>query len=104
VDHGSNFPGVRRVKRLLAAGTHVLIRVKDGITLRRAGAFLPDRSYLAVICGGGITLTVRVTEYYVRIGGQDAPELFCLITECATRRCMSGWRWETVHFSAVVAA
>jgi hypothetical protein len=30
--------------------------------------------------------------------------MFCLVTECATRRCMSGWRWETVHFSAVVAA
>ena len=28
-----NFPGVPRIKALLATGTHVLIRVKDGITL-----------------------------------------------------------------------
>ena len=71
---------------------------------RRAGDFLPDGSYLAEISGGGITLTVRVIEYTAAVAGRDAPELFCLITECATRRCMSGWRWETVHFSAVVAA
>ena len=42
-----NFPGVPRIKRMLATGTHVLIRVKDGITLNRAGDFLPDGSYLA---------------------------------------------------------
>ena len=48
-----NFPGVPRIKAMLATGTHVLIRVKDGITLRRTGDFLPDGSYLAQICGGG---------------------------------------------------
>jgi hypothetical protein len=76
-----NYPGVSRVKALLATGTHVLIRVKDGITLRRAGDFLPDGSYLAQISGGGITLTVRVIEYTVAVAGRDAPELFCLITD-----------------------
>jgi hypothetical protein len=55
-----NFPGTARIKDMLATGTHVLIRVKDGITLHRAGDFLPDGSYLAQISGGGITLTVRV--------------------------------------------
>ena len=35
-----NFPGVPRIKAMLQAGTHVLIRVRDGITLRRAGDFL----------------------------------------------------------------
>jgi Insertion element 4 transposase N-terminal len=99
-----NYPGVARIKALPEAGTHVLIRVRDGITLRRAGDFLPDGSYLATMSGGGITLAVRVIEYTVAVAGRDAPELFCLITECATRRCMSGWRWETVHFPAVVAA
>ena len=76
-----NFPGVPRIKAMLAAGTHVLIRVKDGITLRRTGDFLPDGSYLAEISGGGITLTVRVIEYTVTVAGRDAPELFCLITD-----------------------
>jgi hypothetical protein len=76
-----NYPGVPRIKAMLETGTHVLIRVKDGITLRRAGDFLPDGSYLAEISGGGITLTVRVIEYTVTVAGRDTPELFCLITD-----------------------
>ena len=51
---------------MLATGTHVLIRVKDGITLTAAGGFLLDGSYLAELSGGGVTLTVRVIEYYAR--------------------------------------
>jgi hypothetical protein len=35
-----NFPGVSRIKAMLETGTHVLIRVRDGITLRRDGDFL----------------------------------------------------------------
>ena len=76
-----NYPGVPRIKAMLETGTHVLIRVKDGITLRRAGDFLPDGSYLAEITGGGTTLAVRVIEYTVTVAGRDAPELFCLITD-----------------------
>ncbi|HEV3290795.1 MAG TPA: hypothetical protein VG123_17570, partial [Streptosporangiaceae bacterium] len=76
-----NYPGVPRIKAMLAAGTHVLIRVRDGITLRRTAGFLPDGSYLAEISGGGSTLTVRVIEYTVAVAGRDAPELFCLITD-----------------------
>jgi hypothetical protein len=76
-----NYPGVPRIKAMLATGTHVLIRVRDGITLRRAGDFLPDGSYLAALSGGGITLTVRVIEYTITVAGRDAPELFCLITD-----------------------
>ncbi len=66
---------------MLATGTHVLIRVRDGITLRKTGDFLPDGSYLAAMSGGGITLTVRVIEYTVAVAGRDAPELFCLISD-----------------------
>jgi hypothetical protein len=76
-----NYPGVTRIKAMLATGTHVLIRVRDGITLRRTAGFLPDGSYLAEISGGGITLTVRVIEYTVTAAGRDAPELSCLITD-----------------------
>ncbi len=76
-----NFPGVPRIQRMLGTGTHVLIRVKSDIPLRPAGGFAPDGSYLAEISGGGITLTVRVIEYWVTIDGTDAPELFCLITD-----------------------
>jgi hypothetical protein len=76
-----NFPGVPRISRMLATGTHVLIRVRDGITLEPIGDFLPDGSYLAATSGGGITLTVRVTEYTVSVAGREAPELFCLISD-----------------------
>jgi hypothetical protein len=96
-----NFPGAPRIKRMLATGTHVLIRVKDGITLNRAGDFLPDGSYLASICGGGVTLTVRVIEYTISVAGADAPELFALITDLAGHAAYPAqvlaaayhWRW-----------
>jgi hypothetical protein len=96
-----NFPGVPRIKAMLEAGTHVLIRVRDGITLRRDGDFLPDGSYLATMSGGGITLTVRVIEYTVTVAGREAPELFCLITDlhdhvtypAETLARAYHWRW-----------
>ena len=75
-----DFPGVPRIKAMLASRTHVLIRVRDGITLRRAGDSCPTAPP-----GGDlrqrITLTVRVIEYTVTVAGRDAPELFCLITD-----------------------
>jgi hypothetical protein len=96
-----NFPGAPRIKRMLATGTHVLIRVKDGITLKRAGGFLAEGSYLASIAGGGVTLTVRVIEYTVTVAGQDAPELFALITDLLDHAAYPArilaaayhWRW-----------
>jgi hypothetical protein len=98
-----NFPGTARVARL-TAHTHVLIRLKSDIPLRRISEILADGSYIAELSGDGVTMTVRVIEYYADVEGQVVPEMFCLITECATRRCMSGWRWETGHFSVVVEA
>ena len=96
-----NFPGVPRIKKMLATGTHVLIRVKDGITLTRTGDFLPDGSYPALICGGGQQLAVRVIEYQVSVAGRDAPELFCLITDLDDHQAYPAgmlaaayhWRW-----------
>jgi hypothetical protein len=92
-----NFPGVPRIARLLATGTHVPIRV----TLERTGDFLPDGSYLAKIRGGAVTLTVRVIEYTVSVAGRDASELFCLITDLDDRDVYPAqalaaayhWRW-----------
>ena len=96
-----NYPGVPRIKAMLAAGTHVLIRVRDGITLRRTGDFLPDGSYLAEISGGGATTAIRVIEYTVAVAGRDAPELFCLITDLRDHDAYPArvlaqayhWRW-----------
>jgi hypothetical protein len=94
-------PGADRVSRMLATGTHVLIRVKSAIPLRRAGGFLPDGSYLAELSGGGITLTVRVIEYTVTVAGRDAPEMFCLISDLTDHAAYPAevlaaayhWRW-----------
>ena len=96
-----NFPGTARISRMIAR-THVLIRVKSDIPLRRAGDFLPDGSYLADICGGGVTVRVRVIEYDVEVDGQDVPEMFCLITDLTDWRAYPAadlarayrWRWD----------
>ena len=98
-----NYHGAARIARMIRSA-HVLIRLKSDIPLKRTSQILPDGSYRAELSGDGVTVAVRVIEYWVTVEGQEVPEMFCLVTECATRRCMSGWRWETVHFSAVVAA
>jgi hypothetical protein len=72
--------GVRRIAALTAR-THVLIRVKSDIILNRVSPILPDGSYLAEISGDGLTMTVRVIEYFVEVKGQTVPEMFCLITD-----------------------
>src|SRR5260370_1202348 len=74
-----NFPGPPRISTMLPTDTHILIRVKDGITLNRTGGFAPDGSYLASISGGGGTLAVPVIQYTISVAGADAPELFAPI-------------------------
>ena len=96
-----NFPGAARIREMTAR-THVLIRIKSDIPLRRTGDFLPDGSYLAEISGGGVTVTVRVIEYHVTVDGQDVPEMFCLITDLEDHRAYPAavlaaaykWRWD----------
>jgi hypothetical protein len=72
-----NFPGAARIARL-AARTHVLIRLKSDIPLRRTSPILADGSYLADLSGDGVIVSVRVIEYYADVEGQDVPEMFCL--------------------------
>ena len=110
-----NYHGAARIARLMAC-THVLIRLKSDIPLKRVSEILADGSYLAELSGDGVTVTVRVIEYWVTVKGQEVPEMFCLVTDlmdcreypaadlaalyrwrwdgsdCATRRCRYGWR------------
>ena len=96
-----NFLGAPRIERMLATGTHVLIRVKSDIPLRRTGDFLPGGSYLAELAGGGVTLTVRVIEYTISVAGRDAPDMFCLISDLHDHAAYPAevlaaachWRW-----------
>jgi len=64
-----NFPGTARIARLTAR-THVLIRLKSDIPLRRISGILADGSYIAELSGDGVTMTVRVIEYFIDVGGQ----------------------------------
>ena len=75
-----NYPGVPGIKALLETGTHVLIRVRDGITLRRAGTSWPTAPTWRDL--RRLDHADRpVIEYTVTVAGRDAPELFCLITD-----------------------
>jgi hypothetical protein len=93
--------GARRIAALTGR-THVLIRVKSDITLKRISEILPDGSYRAEISGDGLTITVRVIEYFADIEGQQVPEMFCLVTDLLDweeypARELAGlykWRWD----------
>jgi hypothetical protein len=72
--------GVRRIAALIKR-THVLIRIKSDIVVKKTSEILPDGSYRAEISGDGVTIAVRVIEYDVHVEGQEVPEMFCLVTD-----------------------
>ena len=96
-----NFPGTPRIARLTAR-THVLIRLKSDIPLKRVSPILGDGSYLAEISGNGVTVTVRVIEYWADVEGQVVPEMFCLVTDLMDIKehpaielaALYKWRWD----------
>jgi hypothetical protein len=57
--------------KALAGLTHWAVRLKSDITLKRASEIYPDHSYLAEVSGDGVTMTVRVIEYFIDIEGQE---------------------------------
>jgi Insertion element 4 transposase N-terminal len=95
------YHGAPRIARLIAR-THVLIRLKSDIPLKRISAILTDGSYLAELSGDGVTVTVRVIEYWVTVEGQEVPEMFCLVTDlmdideypAAELAALYKWRWD----------
>ena len=96
-----NFPGAARIARLTAR-THVLIRLKSDIQLKMVSPILGDGSYLAEISGDGVTVTVRVIEYFIDVEGQVVPEMFCLVTDLMDIKehpaielaGLYKWRWD----------
>jgi hypothetical protein len=93
--------GVPRLKAL-AGLTSFAARLKSDVTLRKISGIYPDHSYLAEISGDGVTMTVRVIEYFADIEGQKVEEMFCLITSLLDWREYPGpelaglykWRWD----------
>jgi len=75
-----NYHGAPRIARLIGR-THVLIRLKSDIPLKRTSKILPDGSYRAELSGDGVTVAVRVIEYFIDVEGQEVPEMFCLVTD-----------------------
>ena len=96
-----NFPGVARIKKMVKV-THVLIRLRSSITLRRVSGFFPDGSWLADVSGSGETIRMRIIEYDVDVDVQDVPETFCLATDlldwsahpAAVLAAAYKWRWD----------
>jgi hypothetical protein len=96
-----NYPGAARIARMTAR-THMLIRLKSDIPLKRVSEILPDGSYFAELSGDGVTVTVRVIEYWVTVEGQEVPEMFCLVTDlmdideypAAELAALYKWRWD----------
>jgi hypothetical protein len=96
-----NYHGAARIARMIQS-THVLIRLKSDIPLRMTSVILPDGSYRAELSGDGVTVEVRVIEYWVTVEGQEVPEMFCLVTDLMDWEDYPGpelaslykWRWD----------
>ncbi|MGH3200414.1 MAG: hypothetical protein ACRDNT_31875 [Streptosporangiaceae bacterium] len=96
-----NYHGAARIARMIASA-HVLIRLKSDIPLERTSPILPDGSYEAELSGDGVTVAVRVIEYWVTVEGQEVPEMFCLVTDLMDWEDYPGpelaglykWRWD----------
>jgi hypothetical protein len=96
-----NYHGAPRIARMIR-GAHVLIRLKSDIPLKRTSQILPDGSYEAELSGDGVTIAVRVIEYWVTVEGQEVPEMFCLVTDLMDWEDYPGpelaglykWRWD----------
>jgi hypothetical protein len=96
-----NYHGAARIARMIRS-THVLIRLKSDIPLRMTSGILPDGSYRAELSGDGVTVQVRIIEYWVTVEGQQIPEMFCLVTDLMDWEDYPGpelaplykWRWD----------
>ena len=76
--------------------------MKSDIPLRRTSEILPGGSYRAELSGDGVTVRVRVIEYFADVEGQEVPEMFCLVTDLMDWEDYPGpelaslykWRWD----------
>jgi len=96
-----NYHGAPRIARMIRS-THVLARLKSDIPLKRTSEILPDGSYEAELSGDGVTVPVRVIEYFTDVEGQEVAEMFCLVTDlmdwedypAPELAALYKWRWD----------
>jgi hypothetical protein len=96
-----NYHGAPRIARMIRS-THVLARLKSDIPLKRTSEILPDGSYEAELSGDGVTVPVRVIEYFIDVEGQEVAEMFCLVTDlmdwedypAPELAALYKWRWD----------
>jgi hypothetical protein len=96
-----NYHGAARIARMTRS-THVLIRLKSDIPLKRTSEILPGGSCRAELSGDGVTVAVRVTGYWVTVEEQEVPEMFCLVTDLIDHEeypapelaALYKWRWD----------
>ena len=74
-----NYHGAARIARMIRSA-HVLIRLKSDIPLKRTSQICPT-ARTGRSCRHGVTVPVRVIEYWVTVEGQEVPEMFCLVTD-----------------------
>ena len=87
-----NYPGAERIARL-ASRTDVLIRLKSDIPLKRTSPILADGSYLAELSGDGVTMAVRVIEYYAEVEGQEVRRCSAWSPTSPTSSSTRLWNW-----------
>ena len=77
-----NYHGAPRIARLIES-THVLIRAEERHPAARTNLGDPARRLIpgGAVPGDGVTVRVRVIEYFADVEGQEVPEMFCLVTD-----------------------
>ena len=98
-----NFPGAARLASLTTV-THVLVRLKSDITAHQGPRGSSPMGPTSQSIGGERREyhRIRVIEYYVKVEGQDVPEMFCLVTDlqdweeypAADLAGLYRWRWD----------
>ena len=76
--------------------------LKSDVPLKMTSPILADGSCLAELSGDGVTVRVRVIEYFVDVEGQEVPEMFCLVTDLTDIEeypardlaALYRWRWD----------
>ena len=97
-----NYHGAPRIARMIERHARADPAEKRHPAAAGPREILPDGSYRAELSGDGVTMAVRVIEYYADVEGQEVPEMFCLVTDlmdweeypAPELAALYRWRWD----------